>query len=593
MDASTEHECLYKFGKFCLDPINKSLTLNGITQKIQPKQFEILIILLKKSGELVPRALLIKLLWPDVLYESLSWQISELRKVLKDKKAGPKKEYKYIATNSKQGYTFVAPVQIKSRKQRHPHIGKKGDKKRPAPTNRPSLAVLPFQGLGSGSRDKYLRVGIAEAITAKLSALRELMVRQHESVLRCCAKESDSIVIAQKLRVKWLLEGEIVTSDSRISVAVKLTNVAQNRSIWSRQFWENERDPFEIHDAIAAEVAKQLLSNLSQRSAKLLLRRPTESLEAQQLYVNGRNYWNQRTETGLLKAIEYFNRATNADAEFAPAYAGLADCYNLLSYYGGLAPKDAFPKALAFADKALEIDNRLAEAHTSRAYAISRFYWEWKQAEHGYQKAIEFNPSYPSAHQWFAEHLTAMGRFEEAQREVREARALDPLSLVIAAAEGTVFYFARRYDEAIEHYRKIINDRPDFVRTRFRLARAYLQKGMFKEAIKECKYALKLPGKTKELAQLGQAYAMAKQPSHAKKVIARLEQMAKTSYVSEYNVAIIYVGLGDFAEAFRWLEKAFTSHDPWLEHLNVDPRLDAIRTETRFGDLLRRIDYVC
>jgi tetratricopeptide (TPR) repeat protein len=398
-------------------------------------------------------------------------------------------------------------------------------------------------------------------------------------------------VIAQKLRVKWLLEGEIDTLDGRISVAVKLTNVALNRSIWSRQFWENERDPFEIHDAIAAEVAKQLLSTLSQRNTKLLMRRPTESMEAHQLYANGRNYWNQRTETGLLKAIEYFTRASKADTEFAPAYAGLADCHNLLSYYSGLAPKDVFPKALAFANKALEIDDRLAEAHTSRSYAISRYYWKWQDAELGYKRAIDLNASYPSAHQWYAEHLTAMGRFDEAQREVRQARLLDPLSPVIAAAEGTVFYFARHYDEAIELYRKAIEERPDFVRTRFRLARAYVQKGMFKEAITECMNALKRPGKTKEIVQLGQTYAMANQPAQAARIIMQLERLSKRSYVSEYNVAIIYVGLGDFTMAFRWLELAFASRDPWLEHLNVDPRLDDLRSEVRFRELLRRMPF--
>ena len=265
----------------------------------------------------------------------------------------------------------------------------------------------------------------------------------------------------------------------------------------------------------------------------------------------------------------------------------------MLSYYSGRRPSETFPVARLAAETALKIDDDLAEAHTSLAYTLSRYYWKWTAAEKSYKRAIELDPSYSTAHQWYAEYLTARGRFDEATEQVTKARELTPDSSIINATVGTIFYFARDYDRAIEQYKKTIENDPNCIRAYFRLGRAYVQKGMFDESLKTFKRAkelCELEGGTFELVELANYYAAAKENNKALQIIEGFEKLTKQRYISEYNIATVYASLREVDQAFKWLERAYESRDPWIEHINVDPRLDKIRRYPKFKNLLERIE---
>jgi len=576
LDPSLSREFLYYFGPFCLDPANATLLHNETAKRLQPKTFEVLFVLVQNAGHLVTYETLIQMVWgSEVHNQSLRWQVSRLR----DSLGVDRSQTKYIETVPKRGFRFIAQVErvaVGGKDPRQEHT---------------SIAVLPFKLQGVSSRYKFLESGMAYTLTAMLSSLKELVVRQTRAVRRCWLEEQDPIKVGRKLGVEWILEGEFKVRKDRISVVGRLINVESGKSKWEKRFDETYEDLFVAQDSMSQDLVAFLTGKSEHDPLRpTLTRHSTESTEAYRNYIQGREFWNQRTSDGLQSAIKYFERASEADSEYALAYGGLADCYNLLSYYSGLHPKEVFRKAEKFAEMALYLDKTLAEAHTSLAYAISRCHWKWKEAEQGYKRAIELNPSYPTAHQWYGEHLTAMGRFNEAKAEVRKAEQLDPNSAVISSAIGTVHYFAREYDAAIDQYLRTIRKYPGFVRVHFRLCRAYVQKKMFPEAFSECQKALQLSlGRTKEIVELGQAYAIAGQPEQARQIIGELEQISKDSYVSEYNIAIVFVGLNDFPEAIRWLEEAYWSRDPWLEHLNVDPRLDELRREAKFKDILRDV----
>ena len=350
--------------------------------------------------------------------------------------------------------------------------------------------------------------------------------------------------------------------------------------MWGQHYDRKVSDLLLVQEDISRDIFENLRLKLSVEEQK--------QLEAYSLYLKGRNYWSKRTEDGLLQGIEYFRKAIEADQNYAPAYAGLADCYNMLVVYGINQPSEAFPKAKEAATKALSIDGSLAEARTSLAFIKHRWDWAREDAEKEFQLAIKSKPTYAPAHQWYSSYLVAMGRFDEAIAEARRAQELEPLSFISNSHIGWILYFAGRYDEAIEHCKKLLDVDPNFLPARRYLGLVYEQKGMYKEAIAEFQQAAKLSGSPLMMSLLAHAYAVSGNKAEAERLLVQLGQQ-KQRYVSPYTVATIYTGLGQKDQAFKWLDKAFEERDIWLMNLRVDPLFKSLRSDHRFSDMLGRI----
>jgi tetratricopeptide (TPR) repeat protein len=340
-----------------------------------------------------------------------------------------------------------------------------------------------------------------------------------------------------------------------------------------------------VQDRIAEHVVFGLVQALTPREKQLINKRGTQNTVAYETYIKGRYFWNKRSADGYLKAYDYFQQAIKIDPKFAQAYAGIADCY--LLYGAGLPTATENDAAKVYAMKALEIDDTLAEAHTSLAYAKSAIDWDWQGADTEFRRAIEINPNYLTAHHWYAYHLAAVGRLDEAILEIKRAQEIDPLSLVINTDVGHILYFARRYDEAIAQYRKVLEMDPNFRVAHCRLGEAYERQGSYSEAIAELSEALEPSEDPGVLAWLGHAYATAGRRAEASKIIARLRTRPKMDYA--YQMALIYAGLREKDQAFACLQKAFETHNGAMAVIKTEPMLDELRSDPRYEDLLRRM----
>lgn len=439
------------------------------------------------------------------------------------------------------------------------------------------------------SRDELLEMGMADTLITRLSNIRQVIVRPMSAVRKYTELEQDAVAVGREQRVDAILEGRIQRSGDKVRVTVRLVKVADEAMLWAGQFDEKFTDIFAVQDSISERVAAALALKLTGEEQKRLTKRYTDNTVAYQLYLKGRYNWNKTTEEGLKKAIDFFNQAIEKDPSYALAYAGLADAYTSLDWYGVLSTKEANPRAKAAAIKALEIDETLAEAHASLA-AVRQYEWDWAGAEREYQRAIGLNPNYAVAHQWYGVYLAYMGRMDEGIAEMTRAQELDPLSLAINAQLGFLFYLARRYDQAIEQCQRTLEMEPSYEEARIYLAWIYVQKGMYEEAIAQYQ---KLKGDIPDvLAMLGAAYAVSGQRGKARDVLAKLKEISQRRYVPPVFVAAIYTGLGDKDQAFAWLEKAYEDRDESFVGLKVLPLFDLLRSDQRFADLLRRMGLV-
>ncbi len=451
-----------------------------------------------------------------------------------------------------------------------------------------SLAVLPLVNAGADPEMDYLSDGITESIIGMLSQIPQLRVMARSTVFRFKGKDLDPREVGRKLNVRAVLTGRLLRPGNRVLIKAELVDVADGAQLWSGQYNREFGEVFDVEEALAREIAEKLRLRLSGEQEQRLARRYTDNVEAYQLYLKGLYHWNRRTEEGLKKAIQFFERALAIDPAYALAYAGLADCFNL-PHFGALAPQEAYPRAKAAAAKALEIDENLAEAHVALAFAQFAFDWDWGAAESGFQRAIELNPNYARAHHASSSYLLVMGRFDEALTEAKQAVQLDPLSLIINHHLGLVHFHARRYDQAIEQYQKTLELDAQFAWARCALGLAYGQKGMYPEAIAALEEAWHLDENPVVLAGLGYTLARSGERQKALNVLDRLQQLSKKRHVAPYDMATIYAGLGDPEQAFRWLEKAYAERGLWVPFLGVDPMFDSLRSDPRLDDLLRRL----
>jgi len=382
----------------------------------------------------------------------------------------------------------------------------------------------------------------------------------------------------------------VLQRSEMLIIKVELVDTIDGSHLWGEQYNRKLSDIFIIEEEISKEISEKLRLKLDSAQKKKLTKRYTENTEAYQLYLKGRYYWNKRTAESLKKGIDYFQQAIDSDPNYALAYAGLADSYNILASYSAIAPKDGFPRAKSAATKALELDDKLAEAHASLAFVEFGYDWDWPECEQQITRAIELNPGYASAHLWHAVFLVAMSRMDEAFQKIKRAQELDPLSLPINTNLGWILYLARRYDEAIEQYQKTLELDSDFVIAHFRLGQAYEQKLMYEEALSEYEKCLALAGRdTETLAAVGHLYARMGRKERALEVINELKALAKSRYIPSYLIGIIYLGLGDMDQTFEWLEKAYHERYGFLAYLVVSPVFDDIRSDSRYRELVRLV----
>jgi serine/threonine protein kinase/Tfp pilus assembly protein PilF len=455
-----------------------------------------------------------------------------------------------------------------------------------------SLAVLPMANASADPNTEYLSDGITESIINSLSQIPKLRIVPRSTVFRYKGRDMDPQQVGRELGVRAVLSGRVLQLGDNLIISTELADVANESQLWGQQYKRKLADIFVLQEEISKEISEKLRLRLTGEQKKRLTKRFTQDPDAYQAYLKGRYCWNKRTAPALKKGIEYFHQAIEKDPTYALAYTGLADTYALLGIaeYGVLPPRDTMPKAKAAALKALEIDDTLAEAHTSLAHVCAFFDWDWAAAETEFRRAIEINPNYAFAHHWYALYLAAMERPAEAIVEERKALEIDPLSLIISKNVGTILHYARQYDQAIEQYRRTLELDPDFVRTHLFLGWAYEQDARFEEAVSEFEKALALsPGNTIMQAALGHAYAVGGKMDQTMKILEELKQRSTSEYVPAFTLAMVYAGLGKGEEVFKYLEKAFEERSSWMVSLKVEPMFDSFRSDPRFTDLVRRV----
>jgi TolB-like protein/Tfp pilus assembly protein PilF len=454
-----------------------------------------------------------------------------------------------------------------------------------------SIAVLPFENASNEPNTEYLSEGISEALINSLSELQQLRVIARPTAFRYKGKDVDPRQVGRELGVTAVLTGKVRQMQDALNVQVDLVDAVTGAQIWGAGYDRNIADLVAVKQAIAQEITAKLKLKLSSEEQRLLVKRDSTNAEAYQFYLRGRYFWNKRTSDGIKQAIEYFQQSVERDPNFALGYVGLADSYIGLTFYNFAAPHETMPKAKESAIKALALDNTLAEAHTSLAHVLMNYDWNWSEAEKEFKRSIELKPDYATAHEWYAIHyLTATGRLEEAVQEMKKALELDPASLVMNTFMGATLYYAGRYDEAIDQCRRTIQMDPNFAVAHWHLGLAYEQKQILDAATEEFKKAISLSeGSPLMRAALGRAYAESQKKYEANEMLSELNDLAKRQYVSAYEVAKIYVALGNSEQAFQLLAKAYAEHSFHLPNLNVCPQLKPVRSDPRFRDLVQRI----
>lgn len=453
-----------------------------------------------------------------------------------------------------------------------------------------SLAVLPMVNVSPDAEMEYFSDGITESIINALTQLPKLRVVPRSTVFRYKGPNLDPQQIGRELGVRAVLTGRVLHFGERLVVNAELIDVANESQLWGEQYNRKPADIFEVQEEISKEISQKLLSKLSGDEKKRLTKRHTHDTEAYGHYLKGRFYWNKRTEEGFRKGIEHFHQAIEVDPNYALAYAGLADSYILLVFYAAQNPGEAMAKAKAAAVTALKLDDSLAEAHTSLAYIHYVYDWNWPAAEKEFKKAIKLNPKYATAHHWYAFKLAAAGRHEDAIAEMKLARELDPLALIINTEVGWAYYFARQYDKAIEQYQKSLEMDPGFGAAHMFLGTAYVQQGRYDEGIAELLKAIELSGGGVGMdGLLGHAYARAGDKEAALKMSAELTQQPAGKYVSPYNLALIHAGLGEADTTLGLLNEACEHRSLFLAWLNVEPMFDSVRADPRFAELVKKI----
>ncbi len=452
-----------------------------------------------------------------------------------------------------------------------------------------SIAVLPFKPVVPQTRDEVLEAGMADTLIAKLSTSREMIVPSLASVRKYDDEKHDSVATGRALRVNSVLEGSLQKSGDSIRVTARLIKVADGTSMWSGTYDEKFTNVFAVEDAIAQKVAAALQLRLSEEDRQRLTKRYTENAEAYQLYLKGRFQWNKYTEEGWRKSIEFYKQAAEKDPNYALAYAGIADSYSLLGELGIVSPKEIFPQAREFAEKALKLDDSLSEAHLSLGIVKLFYDWDPAAAEPELARARELNPSDPQVHHFYGHYLEFAGRYQDAVTELKRGVDLDPTNLIVNSEYAWAHYIQHKNDEAIALYKKTLELEPNFLLASVWLAQAYEQKGMYAEALAELERARKIDNWYWIVAEIACVDALLGKRDDAHKVIAELKARAGHEYIDETLIVYIFIALGERDEVFAWMEKGYQSRASNLPWMIMEPKFDPLRSDPRFTEFVRRM----
>jgi serine/threonine-protein kinase len=453
-----------------------------------------------------------------------------------------------------------------------------------------SIAVLPFTNLSAEKDNEYFSEGLTDEIIMNLSKLKMLKVISRGSSMRYVKEGKTHQQTANDLGVQYLLEGSVRRYGSDLRITAQLVDAFRDEYIWAETYRGTMSDIFDIQEKVAAEIAQALQLRLSPAEKQNLKRRPTENTGAYQLYLQGRFFWNKRSQEGLKTAIKYFEAAIERDPHYAVAWAGIADSYSLLGEFGNIPRKELYPKARAAVNKALEIDNRLAEVHTSLASILMLSEWDWANSEKEFKLALELNPNYATARHWYSQWLLNMGRLEESLEMISRAAELDPVSQAILKDKGLALYYNRQYDEALELATKTLELDPNYAAAHRLLSLAYQAKGMFDEALIEHeKWAALTGNKVEAAVNLAQLYAVSGKFEEARRLIEGVERDRLLTDQMYRGLALVHLALGETDLAFKYLEESCERHEEALLSLKVDPKVDELRSDPRFTELLKKI----
>ena len=621
----------YLFGPFLLDPQEKVLLRKGQPLALPLKALETLLALVEHRGHVIEKVELLERVWPNTFVEeaTLTQNIFTLRKALGDSPNG----HEYIETIPRRGYRFVAPVHLvnggrdleeptdltshgaspsisaRTRAARARSFAiaaivlalglpagwyltrhRPGRRASPA-AGRIMLAVLPFQNLTGDPQQDFLSDGFTEEMITQLGRMnpQRLGVIARTSAMQYKRREKPADQIAHELRVDYVLEGSLRRESDRLRISAQLIQAKDQTHLWAENYDREMRDVLNVESEVASAIARQIEIKLPQATLARLASDQTIDPEAYQLYLQGRFFLNKRTAEGLERSGDLFQRAIAIDPNYVKAYAGLADSFILVGAFEVKAPAEVIPKGRAAALRAIEIDEGSAEAHASMAFILSRFDWNWPDAEREFQRAVDLDPNYTTAHHWYALHLIGLGRSNEAIAEIRRAEELDPASPLLTTDAGLVFYFARQYDSAKKECEKALALDAKFGLAHRTLGLIEEEIGMHQEALVQFQEAR---GVLREdpwmLAEIGRSYARAGNREQALQSMSELRQLAERRYVSPLALALLGISLDPNSdENFAWLEKAYESRIN-LSPLVVDPAFDGIRQDSRFHDLLRR-----
>jgi TolB-like protein/DNA-binding winged helix-turn-helix (wHTH) protein/Flp pilus assembly protein TadD len=626
-----------RFGIFEVDLRAGELRKHGLRVRLQEQPFKVLAMLLERSGEVVTREELQKKLWPADTFvdfdHGLNKVINKIRDALSDSAENPR----FVETVARRGYRFLAevkvadptPVHNPDLATQHRPTGETGDRpgllgeparpkyllsslawktsgcvlllaasvatwqlhsrNSPSPVIR-SLAVLPLESLSSDASQDYFADGMTDELISNLGQISALRVISRTSVMAYKHASKPLPQIARELNVDAVVEGTVLRSGDQVRITAQLIEASSDKHLWSQSYQGELRDTLALQSQVARAIADQIRINLNPQEQAALKTARVVNPEAYESYLKGRYFWNKRTADGLKVALAYFNQAIEEDPNYARAYSGLADTYALLGdwQYAVMTPKEALPKAKAAAVRALELDSALGEAHNSLAFCLDGFDWNFESAGEEFRRAIELNPGYATAYHWYAWHLSLLGRYEEAIAEMRKAKNLDPLSLIISADLAELLVIAHQYDESILESRKTIEMDANFALAHSQLGQAYLQKEMRDEAIAEMQRAVQLSGGSPTIiASLARAYVASGRRIEAEKLLKELKKRSNPTYSHASEIAVVYAALGDKDQAMNWLEKGY--QERFNPGVLLRPGFDPLRSDARFEDLLRRI----
>jgi len=582
---------IYEFNGFRLEADQRRLLYQGKTVPLKPKILDLLLFLVEMRGQLVVKEDLMREIWPDTIVEenNITVSMSILRKTLGDDGINNQ----FIETVPRRGYRFLAEVRETSEerrpKQNSPHAAAEAfEEEEPID----SLAVLPNQSPGSDPNVEYLSEGIAESIINMLSRIPKLRVLAGSTIFRFKGKEIDPQEVGQKLNVRAVMMIRVMRLEEKLIIRSKLVKVADRSQLWGEQYNRSPSDILAIQDEIAKAISESLRFKLTRQEKIRLAKQPTENIEAYNLYLRGRYFWNKYNKEWVLKAIDAFKQAIAIDATYALAYCGMADAYFRLSNIH-FPPREVLPKAREAALKAVEIDENLAEAHSSLALIHVYFDHDWIRAEQEFRRALELDPYLVSAHQRYGSYLTFMARFEEAIRHYETALELDPFSLQVNMNLATAYYLRGEYDRAVNHLQKTVELEPDYMPIHFVLGCVYIQQNRLEEAIKEFQIIYKLDEEAYlALGFMGYAHALAGQRAEAETLLNILQDISLRKYVSPYSMLVIHLALGPRERVFELLEQLYEERNDWMVWLKVSPELKQLRGDARFKNLLKRVGFM-